>query len=521
MTNPHLSRRTVLTGITAGAVLAALTGCSSAVDAQGSGRPEKGGTFTGAISVDLVPANFFTNSNHGVTTIIGLVYESLVHYPNDSLKAQPKLAESWTIADDGKTVTLKLRTDVKFHSGRQFTSEDVKFSLETYADPKWNGQLKSTAQAIEKIDTTDPATAVLHLKHPLGNILDLLDIVPIVDKDSFAGIGDGSKYVGTGPFKFEKWTPNARLRFTKNTAYWVPERPYLDAVDISVISDATAQANQLRSGQIDFAYGISSLDIERLEKGGKVKKVQLVGAETQIYVGTNVEADGLSDKRVREAIAFALDRDRILAEVFRGGGYTANLPWPKTSPAYDAKLNTTYGRDVAKAKSLLADYGEKVPKLTFNYQSPSPLFEATAQIVQANLKEIGIEVELEPLDPPTFVARLIGGRLPGLWTTYHSWAQYTPSTLTVSAYPFNALKNTSHYSSPTYTKDADAAWKQVKGDSPEAIAKYGDLSRDLLDGLFLIEIAILEGRWALSDRVTGLGYTKRSELVLTDAQLSG
>ncbi|GLZ09433.1 hypothetical protein Acsp03_68990 [Actinomadura sp. NBRC 104412] len=516
-----LSRRALLSGLAGGAVLLGLPGCTSAVGRQGSGKGLTGGTLTGAIGTDLVPANFFTNSNWGVTTIIGLVYESLIHYPNDSLKPEPRLAESWTIADDGTTVTLKLRGDVKFHTGRPFTSEDVAFSLKTYADPKWNGQLKSTAQAIRSIDTGDPGTAVLHLAHPVSNILDLLEIVPIVDRETFADLASGRRYVGTGPFKFDGWTPNARLRFSKNPGYRVPGRPYLDAVDIAIVPDATAQANQLRSGQIDYAYGIGNLDIERLEKTGKINKIQLTGAEEQIYVGTNVTAEGLSDVRVRQAIAYALDRDRILAEVFRGSGYVVNLPWPKTSPAYDEKLNGTFRRDVAKARGLIAAYGKKVPTLTLNYQSSNPLFAATAQIVQANLKEIGIEVRLEPLDPPTFVARLIGGKLPGLWTTYHSWAQYTPSTLTVSAYPFNARKNASHYTSDTYIKDADDAWKQRKGDSPEALEAYGRLSRDLLDGLFLIEIAIVEPRWAVSDRVTGVSYTKRHELVLTDARLTG
>ncbi|MCD0450503.1 ABC transporter substrate-binding protein [Actinocorallia sp. API 0066] len=516
-----LSRRTLLSGAAGGAVLLGLTGCASAVDQETSGTPKKGGTFAGAIGTDLVPANFYTNSNDGVTTIIGLVYESLILYPNDSLKPQARLAESWTISDDGLTVTLKLRQGVKFHTGRAFTSEDVKFSLESYADPKWNGQLKSTAAAIAAVDTADPNTAVLTLKHPLGNILDLLEIVPIVDKETFAGIGDGSRYVGTGPFKFEKWTPNARLQFTKNAEYRVPDRPYLDAVDIAVIPDATAQANQIRSGQIDYAYGISNLDIERLEKAGDITKIQRTGAEIQVYVAANLTVDGLEDVRVRQAIAYALDRDRILSEVFRGAGYTASLPWPKTSPAYDEELNNFYKKDVAKAKSLLADYGKKVPTLKYSYQTPSPLFQATAQIVQANLKEIGIDVELDPLDPPTFVAQLIGGKFPGLWTAYHSWAQYTPSTLTVSAYPFNALKNSSHYESDTYIKDADAAWKQIKGDSPEAIESYRKLSKDLLDGAFLLEIAIIEGRWAVTDRVKGISYTKRSELLLTDAQLTG
>ena len=137
-----------------------------------------------------------------------------------------------------------------------------------------------------------------------------------------------------------------------------------------------------------------------------------------------------------------MDRERIVTEVLRGVGYAINLPWPKYSPAYDEAANATYARDVEKAKALVAQVGT-IPSITYTYSSNSPLIEATAAIVQSNLAEVGITVELDPIDPAQFTKQLIGAQFAGIWSAYHSWAQYTPSTLTVSAYPFNAHKNAS------------------------------------------------------------------------------
>ena len=208
----ELSRRQVLAGFGAGGVLL-LAGCSSAVaDKKGatskSSKPRSGGVLKVGIGQDLIPGNIFTNSNAGITTTVGLVFDRLINYPNDQVVPKPSLATTWELAADGTSLALDLRDDVTYHSGRPFTSEDVAFAIETYADPKWNGQLKSTAGAITKVDTSDPHRAVLHFAHPLGNIFDLLDTIPIVDHETIDQLATGEKIVGTGPFALKSWTPN-------------------------------------------------------------------------------------------------------------------------------------------------------------------------------------------------------------------------------------------------------------------------------------------------------------------------
>ncbi|QLQ10324.1 MAG: ABC transporter substrate-binding protein [Nocardioidaceae bacterium] len=445
------------------------------------------------------------------------MYDSLVDVPIDSVEPTPSLATDWKLGDDGLSLTLNLRDDVKFHSGRDFTSEDVAFSIKTWADPKWTVQFQRTAAAITDFDTTDPHTVVLKFDHKLSNVFDLLDVLPIIDSETFDGLGEGKAYVGTGPFTFESWTPQSELTFAKNADYWGNE-PKLDGIEVHIVPDAQSLTSQLRTGQLDLAIGVSNRDVDTLVKTGDFTDTAYEGSERQYYVGTNVTNPALKDVRVRQAIAYALDRERIVADVFQGNGYPIVAPWPKYSPAYDEDINQKYSRDVDKGKALVEEVGN-IPTLSLEYSTGSPTYEAIAQIVQANLADIGIKVDLVPNEHPTHIDRLINGKYTALWILDHAYAQWTPSTLAVTAYPFNADKNSSNFVDAKYKKDANAAWEVADGTSPEAVEAYRKVTEDLVENLFLIESNVTWIRIPVSTGVHDLAWTKRSELVLTDTWL--
>ena len=132
---------------------------------------------------------------------------------------------------------------------------------------------------------------------------------------------------------------------------------------------------------------------------------------------------------------------------------------------------------------------------------------------------MGIPVELDPVDGAQFVKQLIGEKFKGLWLATHSWAQYTPSTLTVSAYPFNAHKNASQYGRQDYIARRTRL-EDRRREAAEAIAAYQEVSGELLDAAFLAEIAICWAQWVTSAKLQGAGYTKRTELLLADAWLA-
>nr|WP_258562779.1 ABC transporter substrate-binding protein [Nocardioides sp. MAH-18] len=434
----------------------------------------------------------------------------MIDYPLDSLEPQPRLATSWEQADDGLSLTLQLRDDVKFHSGRDFTSKDVEFSIKTWADPTWTVQLQRTAAAITGFDTTDPHAITLTFDHPLSNVFDLLDMLPIIDSESIDELKQGKAYVGTGPFVFESWTPSSKLEFTRNDDYWGDE-PHLDGIEVDIVSDPQAQVSQLRSGQLDLITGASNRDLETLGKDSKFSVTGFDGAAQQIYVGADLTNPNLDDLELRKAIAYAVDRERIVDEVFRGVGTPINLPWPDYSPAYDAAGNETYPYDPDQAKGIVTKLGD-LPTLPLAYPAGNANYEQVAQIVQANLEAVGIKTELQPTEYSQFIKQLIGGTMGGLWILQHAYAHYTPSTLAVSAYPFNADKNASHFESAEYKRHAEAAWGAPSGDSPEAIENYQALNKDLLDNLFLIELALLHFQVASTPDVQDFTMSKRGEL---------
>lgn len=517
-----LSLRALALALVGLLVAGGLAACSSAVDEASStskdSGPSDGGTLRIGSTSDIVPATIFTNSSDATNTLIGAVYDSLIDYPLDSLEPQPRLAESWQVADDGLSITLQLRDDVTFHSGREFTSKDVEFSIKTWADPTWTVQLQRTAAAITGFDTSDPHAITLMFDHQLSNVFDLLDMLPIVDSETFDQLKEGKAYVGTGPYEFESWTPSSKVVFKRNADYW-GEEPHLDGIVVTIVSDPQAQVSQLRSGQLDLVTGASNRDLETLGKDDKYTVTGFDGAVQQIYVGADLANPDLQDVKLRQAIAYAIDRPRIVDEVFRGKATPINLPWPDYSPAYDAKANETYPYDPAKAEALVAQLGDS-PTLPLAYPAGNANYEAVAQIVQANLEAVGIKTQLQPAEYSQFIKQLIGGTFGGLWILQHGYAHYTPSTLAVSAYPFNADKNASHFESKAYKEHADAAWERTSGTDADAVENYQALNQDLLDNLFLIEIALLHFQVASTDAVQDFTMSKRGELDLRSTYLA-
>jgi len=493
----------------------ATAGDNASTDAGGT--PTDGGVLKLATSFDVDPPTFFTGNN-AQAFIAGSVYDRLIDYPPDSLEPQPSLAKAWKLSKDGKALTLQLRDDVTFHTGRKFTSKDVQFSIEQYADPKRVAQFQRTAAAVVGFDTSKPYEVTLKLAHPTSNIFDLLATVPILDRRTIGEFDTGKNFVGTGPFEFVSWTPGSKVVLKANKDYW-GGAPHLEGAELEIVPNSQTQVSQLRAGQVDGIYDASFVDLQSLEASGQFQLLKLIGTDRALYVGANVESNVLKDPRLRQAIAYAVDRDRIANDVFRGFATPINLPWPSYSPAYSAKDNTTYTLDTDKAKQLVGEIGN-VPTVPLSYVAESPNASASAQIIQSNLEAVGIPVKLEPTDVAQATKQLIGGEYPGLWVTEHSFGQFSPSTLAVTAYPFNAEQNASNFASPAYEKAADAAWESPEPKSPAALQAYKQINDILLKDLFLIELVDFDPVVAATPDLHGVTWTKRNELDLANAYLS-
>ncbi|MEP9415349.1 ABC transporter substrate-binding protein [Gordonia sp. VNQ95] len=509
-------------------MVAAVAGCSSAVAQQQNssatslapGQPvPTGGDLRIGVLGDLSPKTFLqigTGSLNG--QVVANVYDTLIRYSRDDLTVRPALATAWQLAPDGRSLTLDLRRDVRYHDGRPFVSGDVEASIKAYLAGPWTPQFKRTAAAITSFDTSDPHRVVLGFEHPLSNIFDLLDSAPIIDGNTLPQLKAGTEFNGTGPFRFSSWQPNSSVRLTRNNEYW-GGKPNLDSITFAIIPDAQALYTRLRTGQIDGALGLNYHDQQLATTRYGFREVTMTGAESQEYVGINVANPVLADVRLRKAIAYAIDRPRIINDVFRSSGYVVNLPWPTWSPAYDEQANTTYARDIEKAKALVAEHGPITEPIPLDY-STLGVDDVVAQIVQSNLKDIGIPVTLRPNDQTQQSAKLIGGKFDGLWLLQHAFAQFTPSTLAVSAYPFNAAKNSSNYLNPAYAAAANAAWTATDPESPAALAAYRALDKVWLDDLFLVEIGVVFTKVTVSPAVGNVDWDRRNQLHLSTAYLA-
>lgn len=510
--------------------LALLTSCTSAVGERldaADGEAVDGGTVRVGTAEDLSPKTLYAGIGTAERTVTANVFENLTTYDHDSsgtdpggLEPQPVLAESWDVdSSDGTTVTVHLRDDVTFHNGDDLDSDDVRASFENYADPARAGQFSRTAQQITDIGTPDPLTAVFRFAEPINNIFDLFAHVPVLDDATVDDFNAGTGFNGTGPFTFDTWQKGNHFSLTANDDYRTG-RPTLDGVDVVVVPDAQTQFAQLRSGQLDVLSEAQPRDAEALEDNDLFTVFNTTGTGGTYYAGMNVEAPTFRDKRVRQAVGLAVDRDRILDEVYQGRGYTQSLPWPQDSPAYDGEKNDTYQRDTDRARQLVEDVeadAGPLPTATLSYRGSDQTQRNTAQIVAANLADVGIDVDLEPLEAGVHAEKLRSGSFDGLWLLSHDFVQYDPSSLIVNAFPFNSEKNASNFHDDAYSAVTQRAWTAGDPQGPEAQAAYDDLNDILLDEAFLVELIRPDSPVVTSSALHDVGWTKRSELTFADA----
>lgn len=523
LTPPGPSRRSTLRAAGGSTLLLGLglAGCRSAVsDASSapkgaSAAPRRGGMLNLAVNADFTPALLFAQSGQSLQH--RLIYNTLTRY-DDRLSPKPELATSWTYAKDGRGITLRLRDDVTFHNGREFTADDVIFAVKNLQNPVRAAQLRSTAAAVTGFEKRGDHELVLKLAHPVNNLFDLFEFMIITDSETVEDAVTGKKLIGTGPFKLKKWSPGSGLSLTRNDTYWQPGRPYLDGVEVRVIPQADALISSLRSGQSQLSFDVpgKSLGVVKGDPRLAIKNYD-TGAGA-VYLGVNTTVAPLNDRTVRQALAWAVDRDRLLAQTLGGYGLASAAPWPKSSPAFTEAHRTHYTHSPGKARQLLKSAGHTRLELPLLHLA-LPGDTAIAESIQYDLKQVGVHVTLQPTDGATAQKKLISQGMPALWTMGHGFAQVQPSTLAVSAYPFNEAKNTSKYRSAEYTKVVREAWTEPETNAAAANALHEKISSILLDEAFLIDLVVRGQVQVTADRVHGVALNKFSYLNLDHTYL--
>ena len=490
----------------------------------------RGGVLVAAISSDPGQLNPAITTSGAVHSASELMFNGLVEI-DQSGKLVPELAESWTV--NSGDYTFKLRKGVLWHDGQPFTSDDVKYTFEEVLTKLHARTRASVGDAIYKIETPDPLTVVFRFFKPYSPFLQQLNVTeaPILPAHIYRGTDPSTnpanlKPIGTGPFKFESYRPGAELRLTANKSYFKPGLPYLDGVVLRVIPDASNQAIALEAGEVDFIYGVNGPDLPRIQTDKSLATLETLnnpgGSNCIMTVSFNLDKPIFGDQRTRQAVLQSLDRKQFLDRILFGQGKVATGPIASGIPFGYAKDLAMPGFDRAAAARLLDDAGWKRTgsgtrtadgvkgvadgsALRFRFLS-FPTFAQYGQLIKSQLGEVGIDVQLETLDPTPFADRVFVRR--DFDTNVISYCNGTDPEIGVRRmYDLKqigpiAFSNSSAYRNPLVSQQFEDASTRDNLDTRAAI--YRKIQETLVSDLPYIWLVETTGVRAFRSSCTGI-----------------
>ena len=440
------------------------------------------------------------------------LYNVLARY-NDDLEPQPELAESWDFSEDGLTLTFNLRPGVKFHNGRDFVADDVKFSLEYAQDPDTRANIRTLAWAVSSAEVVDDLTVSLHFAEPTPAAFDLIDLLFIVNSETIEEIN--SNPVGTGPFRFAEWAPGDFARFEKFEDYWNEGFPHLDEIIVRAIPDSATMIANLEGGTLDVIAAPPASEFERLEAADGIKVARGFPGGLVWDLSLNTGRAPFDNKLVRQALQHALDRQRIVDIVF----FNISDPWiqpqSEKSPLYDPDLEGYYTFDLDKAKSLLEEAGYADGfEFTVLTATTNPDGARLLQVFQADLAQIGITLNIDEVEPAQYRPRALDLDFDGAIFTYGR-ASKDPASLfgTTGVWrPGPEPINLSGYTSEEYRRLVAAGQSEM--DSARRQEIYQELNRYQLEQSFILVITPVVRWWAMKDSVAGFARNLDSMPIL-------
>lgn len=409
--------------------------------AAAGGQPVKGGTLRYGLDADVRRMNQLNTT--WMTDATEHLFDRLLTRDPDG-KYVPRLT-TWDISDDKLTWTFHLKPGVKFHTGDPLTADAIVWWFNQAKDPKGFYGFKGSYASVDTATATDPNTVVVKMKHPDAALQFILYTVysSIHNPKTYEKLGKddyGVKTVdGTGPFKFQEWVPGDHLSIVRNDDYqWGPSflknqgPPYLDGIRYHYYADATARTTAIQAGDLDVIVQPNLADVDRLKQSPDLSVFTQPMPACRV-VSFNCEAKPWSDKRVRQALAHAIQRPPIVEKLLFNQGLTASSIVPPTfKDMFLEETKTYFPYDVKQGKDLLAAAGLTDKNgdgfVEYEGQAWEPEMLVTsqseltqlAQVVQAQAAAIGVKIKITQLDAESLSARTRNGDF-AIVTGYYLW----------------------------------------------------------------------------------------------------
>lgn len=399
-------------------------------------KPRYGGTFLSAGNEEVLHYDMHQTSLGGIYAAVSPAYNCLIRtnpYDPKAMDIIPELAHTWELSDGGKTLTFQLRHGVQWHDGRPFSSADVQYTIERIMHPP-KGMVSPRgpvfAALIERVETPDPTTVVIHGKGPSGLLLPLFangwsTIIPkhIAEKDPVNALK--TTVIGTGPFRLKEPPTSSLWKYERNPHYFQKDRPFLDALEIHIMADAQSLMAAILSKRVFWSDSFPHPNMDRdLSQSAAQQNAQLIRSSSPMvlvyHLTLQSEKPPFDDVRVRQALSEALQREAFSELGTQSGATgTGNYPLgPWGMPKAMRQKLIGYGPDMAKrlahAKELLASYEKDKGKVDWSkikVQCASNIkFSCeNGQIMQQLLKKINVHIELQPM----LLSQLRGNEISG------------------------------------------------------------------------------------------------------------
>ncbi len=476
----------------------ALTFCAASlfaaapVSAQTAEPPQRGGTAIFVLNQDPPTVNPDVTSGVPDHHVGCLIYEGLIEISPD-YKILPLLAKSYSISPDGKSYSFELK-DVKWTDGKPVTSEDVRYSIMEVA-AKFSPTFGPAGRVLEGVETPDPKRVVIKLKESFGPFAEALTCQnggAILPSHLFKGTNvmenpaTLTKPVGTGAFIMDEWKHGDYVRLKRNPNYHVEGKPYLDEVIGKVITVSASRVQALQAGEVDHLRGLAPSEIQIVRANPKLQMVLNDVSPTLDIIFFNTKRKPLDDRRVRQALMVATDRDYLFKNAFFNFGqvgtqpFTVDIPWA-ANPNIDYRK--MYPFDPAKANAMLDEAGMKRgangKRFTVNmviWSTDYPEFVEAATAMKSMWQAIGVDVSIEAMERPPLLKRVFQDK--DFDITFQNYgSNYDPAlgmarTFVTSSIPAT-FGNASSYSNP----EVDALFD--KGQSGTTLEERGKVYREV------------------------------------------
>jgi peptide/nickel transport system substrate-binding protein len=480
----------------------------AAAATQPAAQAARGGLLRVGLDVDADSLDPRLTKNTSGFRIKELAFNGLVAI-NPDYSPVPDLAEKWDNPDD-KTWVFYLRPGAKFHDGSDLTAADVKFTYESVLDQAFNSPFRAFYLSVDKVEATDKNTVTFTLKAPFAPFLSYMDL-GIVPEAAVQKLGKdfGTKPVGTGPFKVDRWASGDTIELSANDSFF-GGRPNLDRVRVKVVPDNSGRVVGLESGDLDFVQSpVSPQDVARVQSAGKLK-VERTPAAGYTYINLNCADPILADKKVRQALSHLVNKQQIIDTIYKGIGKPANGPIVPGMWAYSADV-PSYDYSPDKANLLLDDAGWKAGSdgirakdgqklsLTVRTHSEDPDRKQLIQVLQSEFQKVGIEASTNTVEFPAFFQDVQNGKYQ---VGVIGWLNLSdPDRATFRQFTVDGTANYGKYKNEQVDKllkDARTTLDQVK-----AKTMYGDAVKQIVDDAPYIFVQYQEYIAMYSPRVKG------------------